>query len=408
MFEMNEQGTLEQLDYSKMANAANLIPAMKYPYGIGHIYSGKVILFNPKLMSAPDELCRDARSQAGRQARHHRHPVPVHHGRRGPRLGRDDEQLRSRQGTADRLQEGRRAHLSEQRGVRPGAQDRGDRLRHHVEGARRAVAERRHQRRDRGRRKEGVPMYISGFVMPKNAPNKAGAYAYLDAMLAPSAQEGFAVDMGYNPTVTNAKVPDDLQKRIGFTRRRAEAPGRSRLRLSGQERRRVPGVVEQVVQGLIPQDGRPGTRAWPRRRATAGRGLDGHGAARAGDDLHRHQPVRPLAILLRYSLNEFVPAKKMMVEALTLANYVKFFTDPYYTSILLTTVRISAAGHRGLPGPGLPPGLRRRPHPEPLEAPADHLDRAAAVRRQFGARRRLDGGVRQQGLHQRHPDGRSA
>ena len=29
--------------------------------------------------------------------------------------------------------------------------------------------------------KEGVPMYVSGFVMPKNAPNKAGAYAYLDA-----------------------------------------------------------------------------------------------------------------------------------------------------------------------------------------------------------------------------------
>ena len=49
------------------------------------------------------------------------------------------------------------------------------------------------------------------------ACRKAGAYAYLDAMMAPSAQEGFAVDMGYNPTVTNAKVPADLQKRIGFT-----------------------------------------------------------------------------------------------------------------------------------------------------------------------------------------------
>ena len=36
-------------------------------------------------------------------------------------------------------------------------------------------------------------------------------------MLAASAQEGFAIDMGYNPTVTDAKVPDDLQKRIGFT-----------------------------------------------------------------------------------------------------------------------------------------------------------------------------------------------
>ncbi len=51
--------------------------------------------------------------------------------------------------------------------------------------------------------------------------------------------------------------------------------------------------------------------------------------------------LAPLAFLLRYSLNEFEPTKKMMVEAITLANYVKFFTDPYYTAILGTTVRIS-------------------------------------------------------------------
>ena len=51
--------------------------------------------------------------------------------------------------------------------------------------------------------------------------------------------------------------------------------------------------------------------------------------------------LAPLVILFRYSLNEFLPAKKMMVEAVTVANYVKFFTDPYYTSILWTTVRIS-------------------------------------------------------------------
>ena len=53
MYEMNEAGVLETIDYSKMANAKNLIPAMKYPYGIGHIYSGKVVLYNPKLMKAP-------------------------------------------------------------------------------------------------------------------------------------------------------------------------------------------------------------------------------------------------------------------------------------------------------------------------------------------------------------------
>jgi len=51
--------------------------------------------------------------------------------------------------------------------------------------------------------------------------------------------------------------------------------------------------------------------------------------------------LAPLAILLRYSLNEFEPTRKMMVEAVTIANYVKFFTDPYYTTILGTTVRIA-------------------------------------------------------------------
>jgi len=48
-----------------------------------------------------------------------------------------------------------------------------------------------------------------------------------------------------------------------------------------------------------------------------------------------------LAYLFRYSLNDFVATKKMMVEAVTIANYVKFFTDPYYTAILGTTVRIA-------------------------------------------------------------------
>jgi putative spermidine/putrescine transport system permease protein len=51
--------------------------------------------------------------------------------------------------------------------------------------------------------------------------------------------------------------------------------------------------------------------------------------------------LAPLVILFRYSLNDFVTAKKMMVEAVTVANYVKFFTDPYYTSILATTVWIA-------------------------------------------------------------------
>src|SRR6476646_8275364 len=48
----------------------------------------------------------------------------------------------------------------------------------------------------------------------------------------------------------------------------------------------------------------------------------------------------PLAILLRYSLNQFVPGK-FMVDALTVENYVKFFTDGYYITVLVRTVRVA-------------------------------------------------------------------
>src|SRR6201989_1947910 len=75
------------------------------------------------------------------------------------------------------MQEGRDADLPDQRSVRARPEGRGARHRRDVEGA----------------------------------------YAYLDAMLDKSAQEAFAVDMGYNPTVTNAVVAPDLNKRIGFT-----------------------------------------------------------------------------------------------------------------------------------------------------------------------------------------------
>src|SRR5262245_40397919 len=49
----------------------------------------------------------------------------------------------------------------------------------------------------------------------------------------------------------------------------------------------------------------------------------------------------PIVILFRYSLNQFVPGK-LMVEALTLQNYVLFFTDPYYTAALYRTLRVAA------------------------------------------------------------------
>jgi putative spermidine/putrescine transport system substrate-binding protein len=216
MYEVNEQGTAEQLDYSKMPNAANLIPAMKYPYGIGHIYSGKVVLFNPKLMPAPTGFADTL--------------DPKH----GDKLGIIDIQYQYTMLAAGLASGGSMSNFDPGKERLIACKKAGARIYPSNEAFAQALKTeeiacgimwkaRAVQWQNAGisvetvAPKEGVPMYVSGFVVPKNSPNKEGAYAYLDAMMAPSAQEGFAVDMGYNPTVTNAKVPDDVQKRIGFT-----------------------------------------------------------------------------------------------------------------------------------------------------------------------------------------------
>ena len=51
--------------------------------------------------------------------------------------------------------------------------------------------------------------------------------------------------------------------------------------------------------------------------------------------------VLPVVILFRYSLNRYTPAK-VMVDAFTIENYVKFLTDPFYIAVLLRTIRVAA------------------------------------------------------------------
>jgi putative spermidine/putrescine transport system substrate-binding protein len=60
MYEMNDAGLCLPVDYAKIPNAQYLLPQMKYPYGVGHIYSGKVILYNPKLITTPPTSFADA------------------------------------------------------------------------------------------------------------------------------------------------------------------------------------------------------------------------------------------------------------------------------------------------------------------------------------------------------------
>ena len=206
---------------------------MKYPYGVGHIYSGKVVLYNPKLIpTAPKSFKDVVRSQARQQARHHRHPVSVHDGRR--RRSRPAARCNDFEPGKELLIACKKAGAR----IYPTNEAFAQALKTEEIGIGIMWKARVVQWQNAGisvetvAPEEGVPMYVSGFVIPKNAPNKDGAYAYLDAMLEKSAQENFADRHGLQP---------DRHQRDGRARpeeahrlhaRGAEAPGRSRLRLS--------------------------------------------------------------------------------------------------------------------------------------------------------------------------------
>jgi putative spermidine/putrescine transport system permease protein len=50
--------------------------------------------------------------------------------------------------------------------------------------------------------------------------------------------------------------------------------------------------------------------------------------------------VTPLVLLFRASLNRFDPTD-LMISALTAENYLRFFADPFYWNVLITTIRVS-------------------------------------------------------------------
>jgi len=219
MYEMNEAGVIETIDYAKIPNAKNLLPTMKYPYGVGHIYSGNVVIYNPKVIAQAPTGFKDWLD-------------PKH----GNKIGFIDIQYQSIMIAASMAATGGASmnDLDKAKEVLMAVKKAGARVYPTNEAFAAAMKNeeigisaiwkaRVVQWQNAGipceavSPVEGIPIYVSGFVIPKNAPNKDNAYAYMNAMLEKSAQDAFAIDMGYNGTVTGLTVAPDLQKRIGFT-----------------------------------------------------------------------------------------------------------------------------------------------------------------------------------------------
>ena len=219
MFEMNEAGVCRDRSTTRRSRTRkNLLPQMKYPYGVGHIYSGKVILYNPKLITdAADELRRRVRSEARQQDRHHRHPVSVHDDGGGARGGRLDDQLRARQGAADGVPEGGRARSYPTNEAMAQALQ-NEEIGIGIMWKARAVQWQKAGVKVRDGRAEGGRSAVRLGLRDSEERAEQGRRArLLNEMLEKSAQESFADDMGYNGDRHQREGRARPEKRIGFT-----------------------------------------------------------------------------------------------------------------------------------------------------------------------------------------------
>jgi len=215
--QMVDVDVLEKLDYGKLANAKHILPQLRSDYAVPHIYSGLVVLYNPKLIDPPPTGIADLFDK-----------------KNASKVGVIDIQYQWTimaaalvgGGSMSNFEPGK-AKLLELKasGVKlyPTNEALAQALKTEEIGLCIMWKARSVQWQNAGINvktvapKEGVPLYISLLAIPKNAPHKEEAYRYLDASLEPQAQVNFAVDMGYNPVVDDATPPAELTARIGFT-----------------------------------------------------------------------------------------------------------------------------------------------------------------------------------------------
>jgi len=217
MFDVNRSGVLEPLDTKLVPNSAHTIEALRRPYSIPHIFSAMVIVYNPEKFAArPDSFA-----------------VAL------------DPKLKGRVGFSDILYNFNVLQSSLAAGQHNGDTAAGIQFLREVRKnqpkvypSNEAVASalksgeiwitcmwkaRALQWRKGGvpveyvfPKEGGVPVTFEAAV-PKNAPSRECGFNYLNAMLDPRAQVGFAATMGYAPTVTDASLPPALQQSVGFT-----------------------------------------------------------------------------------------------------------------------------------------------------------------------------------------------
>jgi putative spermidine/putrescine transport system substrate-binding protein len=192
MYEMYKKGTLLELDFSKLRNAPHILPKLRTAYSVPHIFTDRVILYNPTKISEVPTSYNDLWN-------------PKYAGKVGvidiKKMGIKIVPTNEAMAQALKSEEIWMCIMWKARGVQ--WQNAGVPIK-------------------MASPKEGLILFISEFGIAKNAPDKEAAYAYLDATLDPRPQQGFIDDMGYNPTVDNVKPEGTMAERVAFSPAEAE------------------------------------------------------------------------------------------------------------------------------------------------------------------------------------------
>ncbi len=217
MFEMHEQGALQDLDFTKIPNASHILHTLKTTYSVPHIFTSRVILYNPKYVTEAPTSYNDLWN-------------PKYAGK----VGVIDIQYQTTIESAAMINGGSlnnyepgKAKLLELKKMGVKIVTTNEQMAQSLKDediwicimwkARGVMWQNAGVPVKIAAPKEGAVLYVSELGMAKNAPDKEAGYAYLNALLDPRPQQSFITAMGYNPTVDNVQSEGDIAQRIGFS-----------------------------------------------------------------------------------------------------------------------------------------------------------------------------------------------
>ncbi len=214
---MGQLGLLEELTPDRVPNIAKVLPALRQPFSLPHIYSVRALVFNQQKVVPPPRRYADLFDARFRHAIGFSDLLFIH---------MIEAAAIANGGGESNLEPGRAKVLEWKRlGARVypsnealAAALKSEEVTTSIMWLARAVTWRR----------SGIPVtavlpeegatpYVSAACVPKNARNKDAAFAYLNAMLDPRAAIGFAERMSYLPTTEGVTLPAALQQEIGIT-----------------------------------------------------------------------------------------------------------------------------------------------------------------------------------------------